>query len=252
MQLAANLTYLFTELPMLSRFHAAREAGFAGVEIPFPYDLSAKDLARAAKRAGLVFVAMATPAPNWSGGPRGFAAVPGNEARFRKDFQRMQEIAEILQVQHVNIMPGKAQGSAARQTLVNNLHWATTKAPGLSLLLEPVASDFLPGAFLDDLDLAIDVITEAGTANLGLQFDAFHLHHMTGDLLAACRKAAPYLRHIQIAGYPTRNEPDISEHYPELLKELAAIDYKGWISAEYAPAKQTSEGLDWMRDLVTG
>ena len=38
---AANLTFLFTELPMLDRFAAARRAGFEGVEILFPYDLPA-------------------------------------------------------------------------------------------------------------------------------------------------------------------------------------------------------------------
>ena len=34
---AANLTMLFTELPFLDRFSAARQAGFSGVEYPFPY-----------------------------------------------------------------------------------------------------------------------------------------------------------------------------------------------------------------------
>ena len=83
---AVNLTYLFTELPMLERFAAARRAGFDGVEILFPYDLAVKDLNRAAQDAGMEFVLMNTPPPNWAGGPRGFAAEPGNEARFRHDF----------------------------------------------------------------------------------------------------------------------------------------------------------------------
>ena len=35
---AANLHYLFTELPFLERFAAAARAGFAGVEFQVPYD----------------------------------------------------------------------------------------------------------------------------------------------------------------------------------------------------------------------
>ena len=52
---AANLTMLFTELPMLERFAAAADAGFQGVEILFPYDIPARDLSRAAIAAGLSY-----------------------------------------------------------------------------------------------------------------------------------------------------------------------------------------------------
>ena len=40
---AANLTFLFRELPFLDRFEAAAEAGFAGVEVLFPYDDAAAE-----------------------------------------------------------------------------------------------------------------------------------------------------------------------------------------------------------------
>ena len=43
---AANLTMLFTELPFLERFAAAREAGFAAVEFLFPYEWPAAELGR--------------------------------------------------------------------------------------------------------------------------------------------------------------------------------------------------------------
>ncbi|MDO5705652.1 MAG: hydroxypyruvate isomerase, partial [Paracoccus sp. (in: a-proteobacteria)] len=74
---AANLTMLFTELPLLSRFAAARDAGFTGVEMLFPYDLATRDLDRAARQNDLDFVLLNCPPPNWAGGPRGFAAQPG-------------------------------------------------------------------------------------------------------------------------------------------------------------------------------
>jgi hydroxypyruvate isomerase len=37
MKLAANLSMLFTEQPLLERFAAAKAAGFNAVEIQFPY-----------------------------------------------------------------------------------------------------------------------------------------------------------------------------------------------------------------------
>jgi hydroxypyruvate isomerase len=35
--IAANISVLFRELPLLQRFDAARDAGFNGVELQFPY-----------------------------------------------------------------------------------------------------------------------------------------------------------------------------------------------------------------------
>ena len=50
---AANLTMLFTELPFLERFAAAREAGFEAVEFLFPYEWPAAELGRRLREQGL-------------------------------------------------------------------------------------------------------------------------------------------------------------------------------------------------------
>lgn len=246
-QLAANLSYLFTELPMLARFAAAREAGFAGVEIPFPYDLAAPELRRAAQAEGLHFVAMACPPPNWAGGPRGFPAEPGREARFRSDFVRALRCAEVLKSRHIQIMVGKGEGPEARARLVENLAWACQRAPHGSLLLEPVAREVHPDAFLSDLDLALAVIEEVGAPNLGLQFDVCHIHALTGDVVAAWDRAAHLVRHVQIAGWPGRTEPLAGViDFPGLAARVKAGNYAGWVAAEYVPARRTLSGLGWM------
>lgn len=41
---AANLSMLFTELPLLDRFEAAAKAGFEAVEFLFPYAFAASDI----------------------------------------------------------------------------------------------------------------------------------------------------------------------------------------------------------------
>lgn len=252
MRLAANLTYLFTELPMLDRFAAAAEAGFGGVEILFPYDLSARGLGQAAREAGLDFVTMAAPPPNWAGGPRGFAAQPGAEGRFRSDFQRALRYGEVLGTHHIQILPGPAAGPPAHDTLLRNLDWAARRAPHASIVIEPVSGADLPGAFLDSLDLAIDCITRVEAPNLGLQFDCWHLQAITGDLLAAWDRAAPMVRHVQISGWPGRNEPlpGGAIDYDTLLSRMVKTGYSGWIAAEYAPARGTQTGLGWMQEFT--
>ncbi len=77
---AANVTMLFTEVPMLARPDLAREAGFDGVEVLFPYDHAPKDWQAAL--AGMPVALINTPPGDWAAGDRGHAAVPGSETPF--------------------------------------------------------------------------------------------------------------------------------------------------------------------------
>lgn len=244
---AANLTMLFTELPMLQRFAAAADAGFRGVEILFPYDLGARDLTRAAMKAGLEMVLINTPPPNWAGGPRGFAAQPGLEDRFRHDFIRALRVAEALRARHIHVMAGVAEGPEARETFIANLSWAVERAPHASLTIEPINHTDMPGYYLSDFDLAADIIAKVGAPNLGLQFDAYHAQMITGDMIGTWRAHAALIRHIQIAGCPGRHEPTGGDiDYPTFFAALDETGYRGWVSAEYNPARLTENGLDWL------
>ena len=244
---AANLTTLFTELPMTERFRAAANAGFAGVEILYPYDLAIKDLYRAAVSAGVEMVLINTPPPNWAGGPRGFAAIPGLEQRFRRDFDRALRVAEALKARHMHVMAGKAQGADAYETFLNNLAWAVDRAPHISLTIKPMNAIDVPGSFLTSYDLALEILDEVGAPNLGLQFDSYHAHVITGDAQATLERVLPQLRHVQIANPPGRSEPGPGPiDFDRLLATLAASDYRGWVSAEYHPVRQTEAGLGWL------
>lgn len=247
LRFAANLTTLFTEMPLLDRFAAAAEAGFEGVEILFPYDVAALELYRASVAAGTEIVLINAPPPNWAGGPRGFAAVPGLEERFRRDFERSLRVAQALRARHIHVMAGRAEGPEALETFVANLAWATERAPHASLTIEPINRSDMPGYFLADYDLAIDIIDRIATPNLGLQLDTYHAQAITGDMMACWRKVAPLVRHIQIAGSPGRHEPDqgILDHQA-LFAALDDWGYRGWVAAEYAPARTTQAGLGWL------
>lgn len=247
-RLAANLTMLFTELPVLDRFAAAAEAGFAGVEMLFPYEDSAQELRKATIMAGLDFVLLNCPPPNWTGGERGFAAVPGAEARFRSDFDRACRFADVLKARHIHIMAGKAAGAVARQTYIDNLKWAAARAPKRSLTIEPLNGQDMPGYFLNDFDQAAAILDAVGAPNLGLQFDAYHAQMLTGDAGAVWAAHGRRAVHVQIAGVPGRGEPMPSEiDYAALFRAIAASGYDGWVSAEYTPRATTREGLGWLK-----
>lgn len=248
LKIAANLTFLFTELPMSNRFAAAKEAGFSGVEILFPYDLPVKELSEAAKHDGLEFVSLNTPPANWAGGARGFAAVPGLEDKFRTDFERVLRFAETVKARHIHIMAGKARGADARRVFIENLKWASARAPHASLTIEPMNNIDMPGYFLSDYNEAARIINAIDCDNLGLQFDTYHAHMISGDTLAEWKRQRSRVRHVHLAGAPGRCEPGVGEiDCRAFLRELDGCGYNGWVSAAYHPNGATEAGLGWMR-----
>jgi hydroxypyruvate isomerase len=247
---AANLTWLFTELPLMERFSAARDAGFDGVEVQFPYDAPAQDMRDQLVFNRLDFVSMNAPPPNYTGGVRGFAALPGGQDRFRRDFDRVLRYAGVLKPRHIHIMAGEAEGPEARAAFVENLAWAAARAPKQSLTIEPINCIDMPGYFLSDFDLAAEVLEEVCAPNLGMQFDAYHAQMLTGDAPGTFARHAPRVRHVQIGGHPGRGEPTGGDiDWPRFFGALATAGYDGWIAAEYRPATTTQAGLGWLADL---
>lgn len=249
---AANITFMFRELPFLDRIEAAADFGFSGVEALFPYDDAASQINRRLTRAAIPMVLINCPPPNWAGGERGFAAVPGLTERFRNDFKRAVRFAEALGVERLHVMAGKAEGLVARQTFVENLRWAVGQAPKMQLTIEPINGHDMPGYFLNDFDQAGEILDEVNARNLGLQFDMYHAQMITGDGMAVWEANGKRAVHVQIGGVPGRHEPmggDID--YPAFFAALDSGAYKGWVSAEYNPEGDTRKGLGWM-DMVKG
>ena len=245
---SANLTFLFNELPLLERPAAAKAAGFAGVEILFPYEEPAALIAEVARLAGTPVLLINAPPPNWSGGARGYAAVPGGEAQFEKDFHRALRFAEVLKTRHLHLMAGIGAGSEAHAAFVRNLRWAAGRAPGQSLVIEPVNASDTPGYFLNDFHQAMDILAEVGVPNLGLLFDSYHAQMIHGDVPALWQLCRARVAHVQIGGGPGRSEPDRSEiDYPAFFALLDEGGYDGWVGAEYRPSGATGEGLAWLR-----
>ena len=249
MRFAANISLLWADLPWLDRFDAAADAGFAGVEALFPYDVPAPESRDALRRNGLAFVLLNAPPPNYTGGPRGFAAVAGLEERFGHDIRRANRYATALGASYLHVMAGVAEGPEARKTFVQNLRNACAKAPeGMTLTIEPLNPATAPGYFLNDYAQAAEILSDVNAPNLGLQFDSFHAQMIHGDARAIFRKYSALIRHIQIGDMPDRAAPGTGEiDFDGLFEDILATGYDGWVSAEYTPGKPTEKTLGWLK-----
>ena len=125
MKIAANLSLLFSELPLLHRVQAAVAAGFSGVEVQFPYEQPAMLWHEALQRAGVPLVLFNLPAGDLLQGGRGLAAQPDCREAFAEGLQLALRYAALLRPRAVNVLAGRLVAPLTRevawQTLVDNL-----------------------------------------------------------------------------------------------------------------------------------
>jgi 2-dehydrotetronate isomerase len=249
-RLAANLSWLFTELPFLDRFAAAAEAGFRAVEFLQPYEFPPAEIAARLERHGLEHVLFNLPAGDTSKGERGLAAVPGREAEFMRNVGRALDYAKATGCKRIHALAGNAVGGKAEAVYIANLRAAADflVPHGVSLLIEPLNIRDAPGYFLSTTGAALRVLDRVGRANVSLQLDLYHCQIMEGDLARHIRDLAGRFAHVQIAGVPERHEPDTGEvNYPYVLDLLDETGYSGWVGCEYRPKAGTLAGLGWAR-----
>ena len=254
---AANLSFMFTEVPFLDRFALAAQCGFSAVEYTSPYEHSPDLIASLLAKHGLQQILFNLPLGNFDVGDRGLTAIPGREAEFREGVTQALSYARILKCSQLHAMAGAlpneshdAARARCRETYVENLRYAAAAmaAEGVTLLIEPISTRVVPGYILERQDDAHALRAEVGHPALAVQMDIFHAQLVHGDLTASLERWLPHIRHIQIAGVPDRHEPDSGEvNYAYLLERIDELGYTGWIGCEYKPRGRTVDGLGWMR-----
>jgi hydroxypyruvate isomerase len=253
-KLAANLSMLFPQLEFLDRFAAAAAAGFRYVEYQFPYSHSAREVADAARGAGVEVVLHNFPAGDMAKGERGIACLPGRSREFHAAVARAIDYAKAAGCPRLNCLAGLAPADAPHfERLVENVRYAARRLgeAGLQLLLEPINTRSVPGFFLTGTRQAIEVLNAAGEGNAFLQYDVFHMQIMEGDLAKNIERLLSRIGHIQIADVPDRHEPGTGEiNFDFLLRHLDTLGYSGWVGCEYNPRGDTVEGLKWARSYL--
>lgn len=254
LKFSANLSILFTELPFTERFAAAKQAGFDAVECWFPYEHgSATQIQALLDAQQLKMVGINTP---WGeAGQWGLAALPGYEAVFERSVRDTLEFAQTIGGPAVHVMAGLAghvPAPEAKRSYQSNLEkalrWA--EGSGLTLLIEPLNGRDRPGYFLHSVDQAAEIIERQGLGDLRIMFDCYHIQVQEGDVITRLRRHFDKIGHVQIAGVPTRGEPDKGElNYVEVLGELDRLGWKGYVGAEYKPAGASAASLAWLAEL---
>lgn len=258
---AVNLSMLFTELPLLQRPAAAKEAGFDAVEFWWPFssavpaDSQVDEFVAAVDEAGVQLIGLNFFAGDMPGGDRGLVSWPARSAEFRDNIDVTVGIGERLGCRAFNALYGNRTDEstpvAQDEVAAENLALAARAAARIDgiVLVEPVSgAPRYPLLTAADVIRVIDRVEAAsGVGNVKFLCDLYHLDVNGDDVAAAIEAYADRVGHVQIADSPGRGEPgtgtlDIDGH----LAALAAHGYRGYVALEYKPTAGTLEGLNWL------
>lgn len=249
----ANLGFLFLELPLLERFDAARQAGFMGVELMSPESASPKQIANAARDAGVEIVLCNSPVGDLVSGGLGLSGVPGRQQEFQEVMQWVADFAETIGCQRVNVGPSRVAAEGERNAclgvLAENLRFAgeLLGERRITALIEPLNTRDFDRVLLSSVDSAMNVIRASDHPNVALQFDIYHMHQMHDDAIAALEENIASVGHVQFADMPGRGAPGTgSIDFGMLFSTLDRLDYAGWLGAEYRASERTEQSLAWL------
>ena len=251
-RLAANISFLFTELPFLERFAAAADAGVRAVEFGFAYDVPTAEIGMRLRDNDLVLALINTPAGDPAAGEMGLAALPGRVRDTAIAFGQALDYAVALDAKLIHFLAGKppkdCDEGAVDELFLKNICSAADLAAeaGRVITLEPLNLRDRPGYHLNSNLHARALIAASGRENVKLQFDLYHCQISEGDLMRSVERNIDVIAHVQIAGVPQRAEPNLGEMaYASVLNRLDSLGYTGYVGCEYFPAADTRSGLAW-------
>ncbi len=248
MRFAPNVSILFKESPLLERFARSRAAGFAAVELWWPSGEDLEDVRAAVADAGLDVVLLNFNAGDMAAGDRGLLSDGDRAHEFRDNVPVAVELAEHLGCRRLNALVGLEHSPEQREeqlTLAReNVGWAADQAAriGADVLIEAV-NTFENGPYLlHTTRQAAEFVRSVGRPNVRLQYDAYHMQRMEGNLVATLREHFDEIAHVQVADSPRRGEPGTGEiHYRYVLGALDELGYEGYVGLEYNPTTPTTE-----------
>ena len=259
MKLTANLSMLYTEVPLLKRFGKAKESGFDAVEIQFPYEASVADLKQQLDEQQLKCILINVPAGDLMEGGEGLASVPGKEAEFAAALVECLSYVTALKVKCVNVLPGRCKDESKRpyylETFKRNLVKAAQmfKPLGVTVTFEAINTFDMQDFLIHNVLQMQDVMEDTQLDNIKMQFDVYHMARMEEtDLGEIIRRLGDQIGHIQFADVPGRGEPGTGHlDFKSIFHAIEHSNYSGWVGAEYKPTMLTSETMKWKKMLAS-
>lgn len=249
----ANLSLLFTEVPLIDRFKAAKQAGFEAVEIQFPYQLSAAAIKNELDAYGLKLVLFNVDAADLLQGGEGLACVPEMRGQFKQAVAQTVDYAKLLKPEAINVLPGRCLDDSRLgqylETFKENLCYAVDAfAPlGIKTVFEAINNHDMPGFIIHSGAQMLGLLKQLDRPGLLLQYDIYHMQMMGENPEEFIAEHADKIGHIQFADCPGRGQPGTGRiDFGRIFTAIGNSGYTGWVGAEYKPVGNTGDSLAWL------
>jgi hydroxypyruvate isomerase len=254
MLFAPNLSMLWADLPLADRFERAARAGFRAVELWWPGTGAAESLPGLTARWNLRLALLNFDAGEMAAGDRGLAADPRRREQLRAGVPAALQVARACGCERLNLLIGLRQRrySLGEQLACarDNVAWAADQAAeaGCEVMIEAINPMDNGPYLLTTTAAAATFAGEVARPNVRLQYDAYHMQRMEGDITATLDEYWPLISHIQIADVPGRHEPGTGEiNYRFVLDHLARKGYQGAVGLEYRPSTgRPEDSFGWL------
>jgi hydroxypyruvate isomerase len=251
---AANLSMLFTDVPLAERFGRARAAGFDAVEVQFLGGTPVERVREQLDRHHLELVLLNFAVGDFAAGDRGYLNDPARRGDLERALDEGLETARRLGVRRMNAMAGNllpgVPEPVQHETIVDNLRRAApaASAAGVTIVVEALNRFDHPRYAVTTSKAALEIMRKVDHPNVRYQYDTFHMQRMEGNLTDTVTRNLAWIGHIQVADVPGRHEPGTGEiNFPFFFRSLAAAGYRGFIGLEYVPSGPTETTLGWLK-----
>ncbi|CAD5223742.1 unnamed protein product [Bursaphelenchus okinawaensis] len=247
MRVAANISTMFKDIPLLERYSKAAQMGFKLVELPFGFTEKPEDLKAAADKHNLNHILINAKNDD-DKGKLGLAAVKGAEELFKVNMTETIRYADILGVKVVHVMAGDGDPVKDLDTYKNNIQYAARELAkkGILCVIEPINKHFRSTYFLNSFDQAKNIIEDLKEPNLKLLFDVFHCQLICGQITYQLNRLQGIIGHIQVSQPPNRNEPDTDGEldYGYIFNVINGFERDWVIGGEYFNVR---DNADWVK-----
>lgn len=257
---SACIEPMYSEIPFLERFAAAKNDGFDYVEFWSWTDKNLDDVRVAAEAAGIGIC-------GFNGDAELSLIDPDHNEQYlgflKESFAAAKKIGALSLTIHSN---GLGDGGLVINDYIELSHTvklvnmyemlkrctALAEEYEINLYLEGlnVISDHV-GNFLVNTQMAAELCRIVDSPRLKILYDVYHMQLNEGNI---CNNIANYidvLGHVHVADCPGRHEPGTGEiYYPRVYQALEENGYQGIVGYELFPATTTAEAVKAIMSIV--
>ena len=252
-QKSACIEPMYSELPFLDRFRAAKEDGFQFVEFWGWPDKDLDGIKAAAEDAGIGI-----------SGFNGDAELSLIDPTQKKDYlaylRKSVETARKIGARSVTIHSnGLGEGGRVIYSypeLSDTVKLCTmygtllecakiAEDSGIQMNLEPlnITTDHV-GNYLATTRMGAELTRAVGSPMIKVLYDVYHMQLNEGSLCDNIRDYADQIGHVHVADVPGRHEPGTGEiNYHNVFACLEEVGYKGLVGFEFVPKTTTAAAV---------